>query len=93
MEEFIKAIPWGLTLSAFLFLSVSLLAVVFKQDAKEALDFAQKRAIRNAMAVVLDEENFTRIKQNTKEAIEFVAASMNKKPPPREVKIIVPKEE
>lgn len=93
MEEFCKAIPWGITLAVFLFLSVSLALTAFKQDMKEAVDFAQKRAINNVMAVALDQENIARIKQNAKEAIEFAAASINRKLPARELKVIVPKEE
>lgn len=76
--EFCRAIPWGITFSVFLFLSVSIIFSVFKQDVKDSVDFAQKRAIANVMGSLLDEDVFVKIKQNTKEAIEFAVMSVNR---------------
>tara|TARA_B100000959_G_C14731077_1_gene521026 strand:+ start:453 stop:761 length:309 start_codon:yes stop_codon:yes gene_type:complete len=75
--EFCRAIPWGITFSVFLFLSVSIIFCVFKQDVKEAIDFAETRAIDNLMVSLLDEDIFVKIKQNTKETIEFAVKSIN----------------
>ena len=75
--EFCRAIPWGITFSVFLFLSVSTMFCVFKQDVKEAIDFAETRAIDNLMASLLDEDIFVKIKQNTKETIKFAVKSID----------------
>tara|TARA_B100000315_G_scaffold235312_1_gene250120 strand:+ start:1612 stop:1920 length:309 start_codon:yes stop_codon:yes gene_type:complete len=75
--EFCRAIPWGITFSVCLFLSVSLLFCVFKQDVKEAVDYTQTRAIDNLMVTFLDEDFFLKVKQNTKETIEFAVKSIN----------------
>lgn len=78
VEEFCRAIPWGITLAVFLFLSVSAIFAIFKQDVKEAIDFTQKQAIANAMETVLSDEVFPKIKQNTKEAIEFTVKTVDR---------------
>ncbi len=76
--EFCRAIPWGITFSVFLFISVSIIVCVFRQDVKDAVDFAQKRAIANVMGSLLNEDVFVKVKQNTKEAIEFAVKSVNR---------------
>ena len=75
--EFCRAIPWGITFSVCLFLSVSVIFCVFKQDVKEAVDFAETRAIDNLIVTLLDEDIFVKVKQNTKETIEFAVKSIN----------------
>ncbi|MEK6589085.1 MAG: hypothetical protein AABZ11_00225 [Nitrospinota bacterium] len=77
IESFVKALTWGLTLAVISIISVNIILGMFKQDVKDAIDFTQKTAIKNAMNTVLSYDIFPKIKQNTKEAIEFTAITVD----------------
>lgn len=76
-ESFVRALTWGITLSVIFIISLSIALGWFKQDVKEAIDFAQTNAIDNAMDAVLSYDVFPKIKQNAKEAIEFAAIKVD----------------
>jgi hypothetical protein len=68
------AIPWGIVfLVVFLIISVGI-----KQQIKESMQFATQMAISETSRAVLDYPVFTRIKQNTKESIEFSAKAFSR---------------
>jgi Na+-translocating ferredoxin:NAD+ oxidoreductase RnfG subunit len=75
-ESFVKALTWGVTLSVISIISLSIMLGMVKQDVKEAIDFTQANAIDNVMDAALGYDVFPKIKQNTKEAIEFAAITM-----------------
>lgn len=75
-ESFVKAVTWGLTLAVIYVITTKITLGMVKQDVKDAIDFAQKTAISNTMNAVLSHDVFPRIKQNTKEAIEFTVTAI-----------------
>lgn len=76
-ESFAKALTWGVTLAVISIFCVKIILGIVKQDVKDTIDFAQKTAIQNAMDAVLSYDVFPKIKQNTKEAIEFTANTID----------------
>lgn len=76
-ESFVKALTWGITLAVIYIITTKITLGIVKQDVKDAIDFAQKTAIQNAMDTVLSYDVFPKIKQNTKEAIEFTATTID----------------
>ncbi len=76
-ESFVKALTWGITLAVIYVITTKITLGMVKQDVKDTIDFAQKTAIKNAMNAVLSHDVFPKIKQNTKEAIEFTANTID----------------
>jgi len=73
IKNLVMAIPWGI-----IFLIVLLIVSIgVKQQIKESMQFAMRMAITETSKVVLDYPVFTRIKQNTKEGIEFNAKAFS----------------
>ena len=73
IKNLVMAIPWGIIfLVVFLIVSIGL-----KQQIKEGMQFAAQLAISETSRVVLDYPVFSRIKQNTKESIEFSAKAFS----------------
>jgi len=73
VKNLVMAIPWGIIfLVVFLIVSIGV-----KQQIKEGVQFAAQMAISETSRVVLDYPVFTRIKQNTKESIEFSAKAFS----------------
>jgi hypothetical protein len=80
VRHFVMAIPWGIIfLVVFLIVSIGV-----KQQIKESMQFAAQMAIAETSRVVLDYPVFSRIKQNTKEGIEFSAKAFT-----RELKVLL----
>src|SRR2546422_6523366 len=48
------------------------------QEVKKAIDLTAKTAINTSMNIVLSSEVFPKIKQNTKEAIEYTVHTVNR---------------
>jgi hypothetical protein len=73
VKNLVMAIPWGIIfLIVFLIVSIGV-----KQQIKESMQFATQMAISETSRVVLDYPVFSRIKQNTKESIEFSAKAFS----------------
>jgi hypothetical protein len=73
IKNLVMSIPWGIIfLIVFLIVSIGV-----KQQIKESMQFAMRMAITETSRVVLDYPVFTRIKQNTKESIEFSANALS----------------
>jgi len=73
IKNLVMAIPWGI-----IFLIVLLIVSLgVKQQIKESMQFATRMAISETSRVVLDYPVFSRIKQNTKESIEFNAKTFS----------------
>jgi hypothetical protein len=72
VKNLVMAIPWGI-----IFLIIFLIASLgVKQQIKESMQFAARMAITETSNKVLAYPVFSRIKQNTKEGIEFTAKSL-----------------
>ena len=65
LRELVRASSWGI----MTLVVVTILLIGGKQNIKEAIDFAFKRAIGEALAVVYNPQ----VKQDVKEAIEFLS--------------------
>jgi hypothetical protein len=80
VKHLVMAIPWGI-----IFLIVLLIVSIgVKQQIKESMQFAAQMAIAETSRLVLDYPVFTRVKQNTKEGIEFSAKAFS-----RELKVLL----
>lgn len=72
VRNLVMAIPWGIIfLVVFLIISLG-----SRQQLKESMQFAARMAISETSSKVLSYPVFTRIKQNTKEGIEFTAKTV-----------------
>ena len=73
VKNLVMAIPWGIIfLVIFLLVSVGV-----KQQIKESMQFAMRLAITETSNSVIAYPVFSRIKQNTKESIEFSAKALS----------------
>jgi len=72
VRNLIAAIPWSIIfLIVFLIVSLGV-----RQQIKESFQFAARMAISETSNRILNYPVFTRIKQNTKESIEFTAKTL-----------------
>jgi len=72
IRNLVMAIPWGIIfLVIFLIVSIGV-----KQQIKESMQFAMRMAITETSNTFLAYPVFSRIKQNTKESIEFSAKAL-----------------
>ena len=69
IRHFVMAIPWGLI---FLFVLI-IAAAGIKQQVKKGVQYAVRASIHETADFVLADQVFTRVKQNIKEGLEFVA--------------------
>jgi hypothetical protein len=73
VKNIVMAIPWGI-----IFLIILLIVCLgAKQQIKESMQFAARMAISETSNTVLAYPVFSRIKQNTKESIEFSAKAFS----------------
>jgi hypothetical protein len=75
-EEFLRAIPWAVTFSLATIVTMLICVGIIKQEIKEAFEFGTRTALIQTVAVLTDDEVFNKhilpkLKQNTKEAIEY----------------------
>ncbi len=77
-EGFVRAIPWAVVFSVAFIITMKISMVFLGQEVKKAIDFTSKTAVHTSMSAVLGSDVFPKIKQNTKEAIEYTVHSVNK---------------
>ena len=77
-EGVVRAIPWALVFSLFFLITMKIFLAMVGNEAKKAIDFAARSAIHTSMNAVLDSEVFPKVKQNTKEAIEYTVHTVNR---------------
>jgi hypothetical protein len=78
IEGVVRAIPWAIVFSVTFLITMKILMGMLGQEVKEAIDFTAKTALHTSMNAVLSSEVFPRIKQNTKEAIEYTVDTVNR---------------
>ena len=76
-EGIVRAIPWALVFSLTFVITMKIFLAMVGNEAKKAIDFAARSAIHTSMNAVLDSEVFPKVKQNTKEAIEYTVQTVN----------------
>ena len=78
-EGFARAIPWALVFSVTVVFTAKLLVVMIAPEIKRGIEYGANSVINATVNKALDDDLFPRIKQNTKEAIEYAAAAVNGK--------------
>ena len=77
-EGIVRAIPWAIVFSLAFLITMKIFMGMLGQEVKKAIDLTAKTAINTSMNAVLSSEVFPRIKQNTKEAIEYTVNTVNR---------------
>jgi len=80
---FIQAIPWAIVFSVAWLTMFNVMLGMVRQDVKEAIEYGAKVGVSQAINTVLhdpkfDQELWPKIKQNTKEAIEYAVITANR---------------
>jgi len=77
-DGFVRAIPWAIVFSLAFLITMKIFMGMLGQEVKKAIDLTAKTAINTSMNIVLSSEVFPKIKQNTKEAIEYTVNTVNR---------------
>jgi len=77
-EGIVRAIPWALVFSLFFLITMKIFLTMLGNEVKKTIAFTARTAVNTSMDAVLDSEVFPKIKQNTKEAIEYTVQTVNK---------------
>jgi hypothetical protein len=78
-EGFARAIPWALVFSVTVVFTAKLLVVMIAPEIKRGIEYGANSVINATVNRALDDDLYPKIKQNTKEAIEYAAVTMNGK--------------
>jgi hypothetical protein len=78
-EGFAWAIPWALVFSVTVVFTAKLLVVMIAPEIKRGIEYGANSVINATVNKALDDDLYPKIKQNTKEAIEYAAVTMNGK--------------
>ena len=76
-EAFARAIPWAIVFSVTVVVTAKLLVGMIAPEIKKGIEFGASSVINATVNRALDDDLYPRIKQNTKEAIEYAAAKLN----------------
>jgi len=84
MRAFVQAIPWAIVFSIAWVFVLSVTMNMLRQEVKEAIEYAAKTGVSQSIHAVLtdpefDQELWPKLKQNTKEAIEYTATMVSRK--------------
>ncbi|TLY23358.1 MAG: hypothetical protein E6K64_09070 [Nitrospirae bacterium] len=77
-EGIVRAIPWAIVFSLAFLITMKIFMGMLGHEVKNAIDLTAKTAVRTSMNTVLSSEVFPKIKQNTKEAIEYTVNTVNR---------------
>ena len=77
-EGIVRAIPWAIVFSLAFLITMKIFMGMLGQEVKKAIDLTAKIAVNTSMNAVLSSEVFPKIKQNTKEAIEYTVNTVNR---------------
>ncbi len=77
-EGIVRAIPWALVFSLTFVITMKIVLAMVGHEVKKAIDFTARTAVHTSMDALLDSEVFPKVKQNTKEAIEYTVQTVNK---------------
>ena len=76
-DGFMRAIPWAIVFSVTVVITLKISMVMLGQEVKKAIDFTSKTAVNTSMNAIVNSAAFPKIKQNTKEAIEYTVHSVD----------------
>ena len=77
-EGVVRAVPWAIVFSLAFLITMKIFMGMLGQEMKKAIDLTAKAAVNASMNAVLSSEVFPKIKQNTKEAIEYTVQTVNR---------------
>ncbi|MGH7236134.1 MAG: hypothetical protein ACREIO_07105 [Nitrospiraceae bacterium] len=78
-EALARAIPWAIVFSVTIVVTAKLLVVMIAPEIKKGIEYGANSVIDATVNKALDDNLYPKIKQNTKEAIEYAAATLNGK--------------
>ena len=78
-EALARAIPWAIVFSVTVVFTAKLLVVMIAPEIKKGIEYGANSVIDATVNKALDDDLYPKIKQNTKEAIEYAAATVNGK--------------
>lgn len=78
-EALARAIPWAIVFSVTVVFTAKLLVVMVAPEIKKGIEYGANSVINATVNKALDDDLYPKIKQNTKEAIEYAAATVNGK--------------
>lgn len=78
LEGIVRAIPWALVFSLTFLITMKIFMAMLGQEVKKAIDFTAKTAVSTSLNTVLSSSVFPKVKQNTKEAIEYTVHTVNR---------------
>lgn len=78
-EGFVRAIPWAIVFSLTVLFTARLLMGMLAPEIKKGIEYGSKAVIAASVSMALDDELLPKIKQNTKEAIEFTVTTVDNK--------------
>lgn len=76
-EAFARAIPWAIVFSVTVVVTAKLLVGMIAPEIKKGIEYGASSVINATVNRALGDDLYPRIKQNTKEAIEYAAARLN----------------
>ena len=76
-EGFLRAIPWAIVFAVTVVITLKISMVMLGQEVKEAIDFTAKTAVNTSMDAIVNSGAYPKIKQNTKEAIEYTVQTVD----------------
>ncbi|MGH7252600.1 MAG: hypothetical protein ACREIE_02255 [Nitrospiraceae bacterium] len=78
-EALARAIPWAIVFSVTIVVTAKLLVVMIAPEIKKGIEYGANSVIDATVNKALGDNLYPKIKQNTKEAIEYAAATLNGK--------------
>lgn len=84
-EGFVRAIPWAVVFAVTWLFTFHLTLDMLRQDVKKTIEYTARTGVSQAVDAILhdpdiDKTLWPKIKQNTKEAIEYTVTAANRKP-------------
>jgi hypothetical protein len=73
IEGIVRAIPWAIVFSLAFLITMKIFMGMLGHEVKKTIDLT----VHTSMNAVLSSEVFPKIKQNTKEAIEYTVRTVN----------------
>ena len=78
-EGFVRAIPWAVVFSLTVLLTAKVLMGMLAPEIKKGIEYGANAVIAASVGTALNNELLPKIKQNTKEAIEFTVTMVDNK--------------
>ncbi len=84
-DGFVRAIPWAIVFLVVWVVSFQIMLHMLRPEVKKAIEYGAKTVVSQSIDTLLTDQNFDKhlwpkIKQNTKEAIEYTVTMASRKP-------------